>query len=205
MSYMQKVFFNSDLVSLALSYIDPLYEEFLFLRERSQLNVLTYSVDYFQQYCFLMLQTFKSLYRAMYRNIGSKSIRWKSKRVLYVTSWSLCKWSKDMGILMNCTTSWNGSICSLVCKSSNLLVLQHVVSKYPRWKPSLSDIVGTVVNGNVNQLQWLKSSFNNVIVMIYSDSFFHKKIHFSNFCSFAASEGQILVLQWLRSQDPSME
>jgi hypothetical protein len=65
------------------------------------------------------------------------------------------------------TNNCNGSICSLVCQSSNLPVLQLLVQENASWNPTALDLEETIANGDIKQLEWLKIKFPQVLLTRY--------------------------------------
>ena len=116
----------SDLLGYVMSYIDSRYEKFY---SSSENNGNSYRYD-----CLVIfLHTFRCLYDEIYLHRNGHNINILSTKSKFVNSHSLCLWSIEMGIDTN---NSYGSICSLVCRSKNLSVLQNIVCEYPNWKPS---------------------------------------------------------------------
>ncbi len=67
---------------------------------------------------------------------------------------SACIFATTMGV------DGTKSLCRLVCRHGNLTVLRNIVAMYPDWKPSYDDLAYTVLNGDLDQLQWLVSEYH---------------------------------------------
>ncbi len=202
MSFSAVVLSNSNILKYILTFLDPRYEEFQ-AKPKSGLS-LNYACKC--DYAFVILQTFQCLHEEMYlkrvvlesRKCIRISVELLSSRNKFIISYSLCKWSIEMEIL-----NTGEHICSLGCKWDNLPVLQQLVRyKFRRWRPSLKDVVNTVRNGNVDQLEWLNAKSVGVSELLHRDHTYHYGGQCTCLCSLAAGNGHLDLLQWLRSQNP---
>ena len=191
---------NSDLLCWIISYLDPNYIELNYIDGINLYNNMLLLRK--EDYCFVIVQTFKCLYNVIYLKAGVSNIRLKSIRNLYLTSLSLCEWSVCMGIEAKGFNNYV-SICSLAFRhSNNWSLLQNIVVDYPDWKPCLEDVLQTVKNGNINQLEWLKSNYPDDINQYFNQEFSRFNCYFEGICSYVAFSGHLHILQWLRSQYP---
>ncbi len=153
---------DPNLLSCVLSFIDPRYE--MICARLSELNNLEFNCDY----CFVMLQTFKSLHHEIYGNHGVKTVRIFSLKSKAVISLLLCKWCIQMGIGVD-----GISLCSLICRSraNHLQLLRDIVVDFPNWQPCMEDLIRTNAHGNLNLLEWLGVTYANVHALMHAAVF----------------------------------